>query len=127
MLLLLAIHQAIAHQNAVGRGSRRSLAADFELQFVGDSSGAPASIVAAHFTDQRFDIRDDPAGAEMRAARLIGQSVQAAGGVAFAPRRHRLTRDTVAFGYLTDGCAVVDFSDNAKPDLDRDARCNIGI
>lgn len=63
----------------------------------------------------------------MRTARLIGQSVQAAGLVAFAPRRDGLTRDAVAFGYLADGCAVVDFSYSAQSDLDSDARCNIGI
>jgi hypothetical protein len=127
MLLLLAIHQPVAHQNSVGRGSRRSLVADFELHFVGDSSGTPASVVSAHFADQRFDIRGNPAGAGMRAARLICQSVQAAGLVAFAPRRDRPTRDAVAFGDLTDGCAVVDFSYSAQSDLDSDARCNIGI
>jgi hypothetical protein len=61
----------------------------------------------------------------MRTARLISQSVQAGGLVAFAPRRDRLTRDSVAFGYLTDGCAVVDLSYSAQSNLDSDARCNI--
>jgi hypothetical protein len=103
LLLLLTIHQPVAYQNAVGRGWRRSLVAVFELQFVGDSSGTLASVASAHFTDQHFDIRSNPAPAGMRAARPIGQSVQAAGLVAFAPRRDRLTRDAVAFGYLTDG------------------------
>ena len=110
MLLFLTIHQPVAYQNTVGRGSRRSLVVDFELQFVSNSSGTPASVVSAHFTDQRFDIRSNAARAGMRTARLIGQSVQAA-----------------AFGYLTDGRAVVDFSYSAQSDLDNDTRCNIGI
>lgn len=45
---------------------------------------------------------------DMRAAGLIGQRVQAAGLIAFAPRRDCLPRDAIAFGDLTDGCAVVD-------------------
>ncbi|STZ46388.1 Uncharacterised protein [Mycolicibacterium gilvum] len=84
-------------------------------------------MVAAHFADQRLDIGRDPARAGMRATRLIGQSLQATGLIPFTPRRDRLPRDAVPFGYLTNGCAVVDFSDSAQTDLDRDTCRNIGI
>ncbi len=90
VLLRLTIHQTIAHQNAVGRGSRRCFFPDFELQFVGDAPGSPASMVAAHLADQRFDIGRNPAWAGMRATRLISQSVQAAALIAFTPR-HAVT------------------------------------
>lgn len=84
-------------------------------------------MVSARFADQRFDIRGDPAGADMWAAGLIGQRVQTAGLVAFAPRSDCLPRDAVALGDLADGCAVVDLGDSAQPDLYSDARCNIGV
>ena len=63
----------------------------------------------------------------MRATRLIGQSAQAAGLIAFTPRRDRLPRDAVPFSYLTNGSAVVDLSDSTQTDLDRDTCRNIGI
>lgn len=75
VLLLLAVHQPIAYQDAVRGGSRRCLVADFALHFEGDSSGTTASVVSAHFANQRFDIRSDPTGAGMRAAGLISQLV----------------------------------------------------
>src|SRR5258708_12617632 len=117
MLLLLAIHQPVAHQNAVGRGSRRSLVADFELQFVGDSSGTPASVVSAHFADQRFDIRGNPARAGMRTAGLIGQSVQAAGLVAFAPPRAPRTGYALPFSYLPPARPLPAFNSPPHPHL----------
>ena len=103
------------------------MTAEFALQFVGDAPGSPASMVAAHLAEQRFDVGRDAAWAGMRAARLIGQSVQPASLVAFTPRRDCLPRDAVPFGYLTDRSAVVDFSDSAQTDLDGDTCRNIGI
>lgn len=103
MLLLLAIHQTIAHQDAVSRGLRWGLFANFQPQFVGDAPGSPASMVAAHFTDQRFHIGRDPARAGMRATRLIGQTVRAAGLIAFTPSRDCLPRHAEPLGHLTNG------------------------
>lgn len=63
----------------------------------------------------------------MRATRLIGQTVQAAGLVAFTPCRDSLTCHAEPLGNLTNRRAVFDFSDSAQTDLDRDTRVNIGI
>lgn len=58
-------------------------------------------MVAARFADQRFDVHGEAAEAGMRTARLIGQRLRAAGLVAFASCRDRLTRGAIPFGDLT--------------------------
>lgn len=63
----------------------------------------------------------------MRATRLIGQTAQAAGLIAFTPCRDSLTCHAEPLGHLTHGCAVVDLGDSTQTDLDRDTRGNIGI
>ena len=63
----------------------------------------------------------------MRAARLIGQRVQAAGFIAFTPGRDCLPGDAIPFGYFAYGRAVVDFADGTQTDLDSDTCRHIGI
>ena len=56
----------------------------------------------------------------MGATRLIGQTAQAAGLIAFTPCRDSLTFPTEPLGDLTNGRATFDFSDSAQTDLNRD-------
>ena len=127
MLLFLNIDQPVAQQDPMDGGPRGCPAADLAAQLMGDPPSTPASVVPAHLADQRFDVGTDAARAGMRSPGLVGQPVQAARLVAFAPGGDRLPRNPETLRDLPHGSAIHDLGDRAKAHLDSDPRGYIGI